>query len=88
MKNNFDVMATNYSKEKSILSDNDRSYILENYHNTTVQEMRLHLNKHSHTVYDFMSDKNLDIYIKPKVKRNSSVPDGYFDVHEKENWAI
>jgi hypothetical protein len=65
--------------ERSILSESDRDFIFENYKCITVAEICKALNKHSHTIYDFMSDNGLDVYTKPRLKKNNKVEMGYFD---------
>lgn len=73
---------------KSTLSDEEKSFIWQNYLNMTVDEMRLKLNKHHRTIYEFMGQNDIPTLIRLKSKKvKKGVVEGCFDESERD-WLI
>lgn len=76
-------------KRKSFLTPNQDAYVRGNYNRMTMAEMAHNLGLQHHEVSNFMRYEKLERYIKPKqCKGNAKVLEGFFNVMERENWAI
>lgn len=57
------------NKKYPPLTSYQRSFIMNNYHNTTVKEIEATISVPAHRIYRFMSRKNLSSFDKTKKKK-------------------
>lgn len=69
---------------KSALTIEDHDFIWANYPTMTVTEIAKHLGQHGRTVYEFYYQNDLTPFVKERKKNKRTVPEGMFDVNEKE----
>lgn len=76
-------------KRKRVLTDNQEAYVIANYNRMTITEMSINLKVKRDQVANFMRLYKLERFLKPKESRGiDKVMEGFFNVMERENWAI
>ena len=71
-------------KRKIVISETDAVYIRANYKSMSVSMIARNINRERYEVANFMSEEGLS----RERKQRGKILSGFFNVSERENWAI